>query len=252
MQSLDRFAKILKALAGADKSGLRLSQVARLTGLGLPTTLRLLEALVKQGFAEADRDQKSFSLGPELVFLGMAATRSFPVAQLARDALLNLAGMTGDTAYLTLRSANHTICLDRVLGSYPVQTMTIQVGDQRPLGVGAASIAILATLTEAEADEILLQNQEAFKQFPDITTERIRNDVNKARTLGYAHTQNHVVPDVWAVAHAITDPFGKAIGAVTTAAIASRFKDDRLLFLHETAKIAATEIEKRITSHPHF
>lgn len=250
MQSLDRFAKILKALAGADKGGLRLSQISRLSGLGLATTLRLLEALVEQGFAEADRDRKSFGLGPEMVFLGMAATRSFPVAELARDALLNLAGMTGDSAYFTLRSANHTICLDRVLGTYPVQTLTIQVGDQRPLGVGAASIAILATMSESDAEQVLRENQIAFEHFPEITADRIRSDVAAARQRGFSHTQNHVVPDVWAVSHAIRDPFGKAVGAVTTAAIMSRFKDGRLEFLHETTMKAAAEIEGRLSGQP--
>ncbi|MFT4115224.1 IclR family transcriptional regulator [Bradyrhizobium sp.] len=246
MQSLDRFVRILSVLASSGESGLKLTQVARAIDLSLATTMRLLEALIEQGFVSADRDNKTFNLGPELVFLGMAAEKAFPIVRIGRDALDDLAATTGDTAYLSLRSGNHTICVNRVLGSYPVQTLTIREGDRRPLGVGAASIAILATLSAAEADAMLVENESAIAKFPGITLERTRTEIAEARKQGYSFTQNHVVPDVWAVSHVVRSPFGNPLGAVTTAAIMSRFANGRLEFLLDATTRAASRIEERL------
>ena len=40
-------------------------------------------------------------------------------------------------------SGADAVCIDRRLGSYPVKTLTVEVGTKRPLGIGAGSLAIL-------------------------------------------------------------------------------------------------------------
>lgn len=128
MQSLERFTSILRTLAESEGRWLKLSDVARSTGLGLPTTLRLLKALVAARFVDADTDSKTFALGPELVFLGLAAERNFSFAKRAEPEIERLARTTGNAAYLAIRSGDQLVCTSRAVGIYPVQALTIQVG----------------------------------------------------------------------------------------------------------------------------
>src|SRR6266852_1923932 len=98
MQSLERSIGILKALAAARTSELRLSEVARAVRLSKATTSRILSALCNEGLVEASLETRTFRLGPALVFHGWSAAHSFRLTLIARPVIEKLAETTGDTA----------------------------------------------------------------------------------------------------------------------------------------------------------
>src|SRR4051794_41612501 len=65
IQSVDRAARILKALAGGPRR-LGVSQLADQLGLSRPTVHGLLQTLQAQGFVEQDRDSDKYQLGAGL------------------------------------------------------------------------------------------------------------------------------------------------------------------------------------------
>ena len=69
IQSVDRAARILKALAGGPRR-LGVSQLADQLGLPRPTVHGLLQTLQAHGFVEQDRDSDKYQLGPGLLHLG--------------------------------------------------------------------------------------------------------------------------------------------------------------------------------------
>src|SRR5690606_31297222 len=103
---------------------------------------------------------------------GQLATR-FDIAELARPALIRLARETGDTVFLSVREGLDAICLERQVGSYPIKTLTLDVGDRRPLGVGAGSLALLAFLPEAEIAEIIASNEPRLVSYPGFAPEAL-------------------------------------------------------------------------------
>jgi DNA-binding IclR family transcriptional regulator len=246
MQSLDRFIAILRVMSAAEGRRLRLTEIAQTVGLSKATTLRLLTALRTEGLVDLKEEEKTFALGPQLVFLGLVASRHFQLNRIARPVLEQLAEATGDTAYLTLRDGAYSVCVDRVLGSYPVQTLSIDVGTRRPLGCGAGPVAVLATLPKQEADELIRRNAPRLAKFPGLTAERVRREVAEARVNGYAYTEGHVVQHVNAVAVAIKDAIGNPVGAVTLAAIASRFADGRLEEVAAAVTNAVRSVERAL------
>src|SRR5256886_13214193 len=155
MQSLERSIGILRALAAAGRTELRLSDVARAVQLSKATTSRILAALCDQGLVEESREAKTFHLGPELTFLGWSAAQKFLLARVARPVLEKLADATGDTAFLIVRSGTEAVCADRVSGSYPVKVFTMELGSRRPRGVGSGSHALPAAPTAAQVEPIL-------------------------------------------------------------------------------------------------
>lgn len=242
MQSLERLLGVLEVLAGANKEGLRATDVMHEIGLSMPTTLRLLEALCQSGLVVLNR--RRFVLGPKLVFLGHSAARTFSIERIAHPSIEWLAATTGDTAYFGMRDGTRSVCVIRVLGAYPIKTSTIEVGDRRALGVGGGSLALLAAHSAEEIEELLAVNEKDIAQFPGMTIDRVRREAQEAQRVGYTYAEGHVTPGVHAVGVAVRDPFGNPVGSVTTAAIASRFVDNRKEEVIDATRKAARRIEQ--------
>ena len=246
MQSLERSIGILRALAAAGRTELRLSDVARAVQLSKATTSRILAALCDQGLVEESRETKTFHLGPELTFLGWSAAQKFLLTRVAHGVLEKLADATGDTAFLTVRSGGDAVCADRVSGSYPVKVFTMEVGSRRPLGVGSGSLALLAALPDADVDQVLKANAQHLARFKAMRAARIRREVQQTRAREYAFAEGHVIKEVSGVGVAIRDPRGQPVAAVSVATLSSRFADGRLTALVRVTQVAAREIERAL------
>lgn len=241
MQGLERVMSILRLLA-ARKRPCRLTDIAAGVGLTKPTTLRLLGALCEQRMVDEDRVEKTYQLGRELVFLGWASEYTFDLPRRALPAIEWLADETGDTAYLSVRSGNHSVCAGRVLGRYPVQALTMDVGNRRPLGVGAASLAILSALPDAEIAEVLQENTALYPDFPGGDPSRLLEEVKATRKRGYALTKDHLVRGVSAASTPVLDRNGYPFASVGVAAVNNRFDARRVDLLIAACRKSASMV----------
>ena len=91
--------------------------------------------------------------------------RARPLLAAADDVLRQLAQRLGDTLFLTVRTGNDTLCVDRRIGSYPIQVLSIEIGARRPLGVSSAGVAILAAMPAPEARHIVAANEARFAAY---------------------------------------------------------------------------------------
>jgi DNA-binding IclR family transcriptional regulator len=136
-QTIARAAQVLRLIAARNSSGMRLVDLARHAKLERPTAHRILQGLAGEGLVRQERATKRWFLGRLVFELGLAASSQFNVRDLCRPVLARLAERTGDTVFLTVRSGFDTVCVDRMEGSFPIKTLTLDVGTRRPLGVGA-------------------------------------------------------------------------------------------------------------------
>ena len=148
-QTVDRSFQRLKEIAARNARGATLPQLAETFGLHRTTTHRMLQCLVRNSAVRHEASSKRFVLGPLAVELSIAARPQLDLRTLLAEAVSRVAEQTGDTTFLILRSGNDAVCIDRRLGSYPIETVVVEVGTRRPLGVGAGSLAILGTLPES-------------------------------------------------------------------------------------------------------
>ncbi|MGB3244448.1 MAG: IclR family transcriptional regulator [Sulfitobacter sp.] len=226
VQTIGRTSQMLRALADGDSEGTRLARVAEATGLGKTTVLRLLKALTEVGYVEFDDKAKLYRLGYNLFLLGQSARR-FHIIDLARAGLDRLAAETGDTVFLSVRDGAMAHCVDRRTGSYPIRTLTLSVGDCRPLGVGAGSLALLAFEDNAEIDSILSANgteRQNFQRFGDVD---LRDMITTARQRGYTWNDGRIVTAMNALGVPVTDAGGRVAAALSIAAIHERMTPER-------------------------
>lgn len=226
-QSLYRTLAILKVVADHNERGMRMSKIAEVVGLPTTTAHRILSVLVQEGFVEYDIGSKHYHLGIELFSLGMKAHK-FLIRDKYRGVLEHVSKSTQETAYLVARSGNDSLCIDRVLGSFPIQVLTFEIGQRRPLGIGAGSVAILASLPQDELERIIADNAERYRVYRGRTPEDIWESVKNAQKKGYGMSIKNVTEDTIGVGVPIHDSSGSVTSAISVAGIERRMQPDQI------------------------
>jgi len=227
MQSLERAVGVLRAVGAAGPGGARLADVAATTGLSRSTAHRFLLALAQTGLLEQDESAAFFHLGLELCTLGAVAANRYELRDLARPVMQRVADRTGDTVYLSLRAGYEAVCVERVEGGFPIRTLTLEVGDRRPLGVGAGSMALLAFQADAFAQAAIEANAEALKAWPKLDPTTLSELRRRARRDGHALNDQQVIAGMSAVAVPLLARDGNAVAALSVAALSDRLRPER-------------------------
>lgn len=224
--SVGKACRILRAFAHLRQG--RLTDVAQATGLDKATVLRLLEALAREGFVVRDPDTKLYSAGPELQLAGAAAFARSEVRSVVRPSLLRLAGLFEDTAILSIPSGVESLCVDLEMGRYPIRANYLEAGSRRLLGVGAGSLALLASMPERErqsALDIVVEQLRRTQRYPRIDRDLLQSKIAESRARGYAVLLEVVVERMGGIAVALTGPDGRPVAAISIAALSDRISD---------------------------
>ncbi len=250
-QLLDRAVAILKFLGKAGQAGSTVSELTTSMGLAPSTAHRIVTALERHGLVERERHTRRLRLGLALFAMGAAAADGTGLRRLARPALLRIAATTSDTVFLMARAGFNTVCVDRQQGSYTIDSLTGHVGGQIPMGVGPASLAILAFLPSAEAEVVLQTNAPLLVRYgTDIETVRQALPVVRAR--GYAVDDGVLVEGISAIAVPILPPGRDAVAALAINLTSARLTPERLPGLASLLKDESGLIEQALTPYAEF
>ncbi|MGD8564587.1 MAG: IclR family transcriptional regulator [Desulfarculaceae bacterium] len=244
-QSLSRAITLLKAVARHNETGARLSQMAREEGLHVATAQRLLKVLVAEELVTHDPVTKLYHLGLELFHLGQSA-HQFTIRDIFRPLLEKIAGQTGDTVFLLVRSGLDMLCIDRVSGEYPIRTILVDVGARRPLGIGAGSLSLIAFLPDDEFEAVLRVNEDRYPHYKNLTSDDIREMARVARTRGYVLSDGLFHEDAVSVGIPMFGAKGKPVAAITVSAIRPRMDEKRRQEIYRLVKEIAQPEALRI------
>jgi DNA-binding IclR family transcriptional regulator len=202
-QTIHRTAALLREIAAARGGGASLNTLASTTGLASSTAHRILQALVGEELLAKDPVNRTYRPGPLLYELGLAASPRLDLRKICQPTLQRLAEATGDTAYLTIRSGGDALSLDRCEGSFPIKALPLEVGNRRPLGVGAGALAVIAAMPGTEGEEAIAANAARYPRYR-LTAERVLRELEATRGRGYAVSTGRFVARYRGVAA----PFG--------------------------------------------
>ena len=226
-QSLERGFSLLEQVVERPLAGASLNELAAATGIARPTAHRLLLSLRKLGFVDYEAGTRRFFPGLKSYRMGLASAARFDIVELADRGMSRLADETGDTVFLSLRHGDSALCAARKIGAFPIRTLTLNVGDFRPLGVGAGSLALLAALPDEEIRHIVARNRTKLAAYARIGPENLKDMVARTRRQGYSLNDGLILEEMAAVAVPVRDGSGRTIAAISVAAIRSRMAPPR-------------------------
>jgi len=243
-QSLDRALALLDTVVDHAAEGLALPSIVTLSGLSKPTAHRLMNGLRQAALVDYDPLTRRFSPSFKLYRMGLAAGARFNIVEAAAAAMDRLAQQTGDTVYLSVRSGDQSVCVARRVGSFPIKTLTLEVGDARPLGLGAGSLALLAATEGEEFEAILSRNRETLEQHVHHSTDEVRRYCQQTRRDGYSTNDGIMMPEMAAVGMVVRDARGTVCAALSVAAIRSRIQPPRRTEVIQLLRAEVATIEK--------
>ncbi len=227
-QAIRRAAAILKHIARGPENGVSLRGVSEAMDLSRSTTHRILRCLLDEKLIEHGDDARRYVVGSLTFELGLAATNRQHEVMRWRAAVDALAKRTGATVYLMGRSGNESVCLYKAEGSSVVRVIPVEVGQRRPLGVGAGATALLAATTDGDLDRVLSGIAPYLDRYPALTIDRIRRNVEAARKTGLAESRGLVVEGVYGLGIAVPADHGPPTLALSLAAHQSAATDDQI------------------------
>jgi len=250
-QSVDRALALLSLIGQHSAAGMTLSSLVTQTGLNKATVRRLVLALMRSRLVEQSDTDRTYHLGEEAYLLGLLAQDRHGLLSQTIDSLQRLALATGDAAFLSVRRGRYSVCLHREEGTHPIRTYALMPGGHHPLGVGAGSLAMLAALSDAEAETVMTSNHaELISNYPRLSPETLRSHLAQTRATGVALNPGLIFEDSWGLGVALRGQQGQLVGAVSLAAVESRMKEPRRSELAQKLQAEARLIETRLATAP--
>jgi DNA-binding IclR family transcriptional regulator len=248
-QVVQRVGLLLRQIAVARETGRSLAELVGATGLTRPTVHRLLNSLAVEGLLDHDEHSGRWYLGPEMYVMGSASASRFPIEELAHPSVARLAAATGESAFLSMRRGNETICLMREEGSFPIRSFVLMEGTRFPLGIGSAGLAILSHLGEAEREEYLSHLSLADGRYgAGQSIGAIRKTIEQAQLLGYVVNPGRIVEGSWGMAAAIFDRGNRPMWALSLTGIEVRFRPERQQELGRLLLLEAHRVSRKLAT----
>ncbi len=224
-RTLHRGLQVLDAVLAAGREGLRVVDLCQATQLERATLYRLLSTLMDCGYV-ARSGRFRYVAGSRLA--AMAGAAALPnLAVRLQPVLERVSAGCGDAAFAIVREGAASHCIARQVGTHPVQILVIQVGTRQPLGVGAAGLALLAALPDAEVQAAMAANAPVLAQYGGMTPQRMALLVKATRQRGWSVIGNHATRGVLAVGMAVRNSAGAPVAAVSVASTLERMPGER-------------------------
>ncbi|WP_067162741.1 IclR family transcriptional regulator [Microbacterium sp. TNHR37B] len=248
-QAIARAARLLRLVSAAGPGGRAVSDLAREADLSRSTAHRLLTALRAEGLVDQDERTAHWLPGPELFLMGSAAAPRYDISGIAGDIVRSLAVTTEESAFLSVRRGDETVCVLREEGAFPIRSFVLSEGVRFPLGVASAGLAILSFVPPDEAEGYLARHPELGQTWgASHDAERLRARLAETRDRGYAVNPGLVVEGSWGIAAAVFDPLGRPEWALSLTGVEFRFGPDRLPALGRSLLAHAHQLTTRLQS----
>lgn len=248
-QAIARAALLLRLVTAAGEQGGALHELAAKADLSRSTTHRLLSALRAEGLVDRDDESARWMPGPELFLMGTVAAARYDITAIARDVVRSLAVKTEESAFLSVRRADETVCLLREEGSFPIRSFVLSEGVRFPLGVASAGLAILSFLPDHDVDSYLERHPELEGDWgrPHAASP-LRERLAETKARGFAINPGLIVEGSWGIGAAVFDRTGRPEWALSLTGVEFRFGPDRIQLLGRTLLAHAHELSSRIAA----
>jgi DNA-binding IclR family transcriptional regulator len=243
-QAVVRAIRLLKAFS-RDRPTLGLGELGDRLGLSRTTAHRLLAALESEGLVSRDPRAGSYRLGPAIIALGAQALLSHDLRAIAQPELERLAADSGETATLEVLAGDQVLIVSEVPGRHLV-TVAPELGTLWPLHATSTGKAILAALPVEQRRQLLGRRLQRYTAATITDPAVLDAELERVVERGFAVAVEELGTGAVAVATALCDPLGGALGAISLGGPVSRLGGARLEELGAALRASAATISRRL------
>lgn len=249
VQAVSRALNILKILGDAGE-GLRVSDLARLSGLAVSTTHRLLTTMENAGFVHFDSSLGEWHVGREAFAVGAAYVQRRNFVAPAITYLRRLRDDSRETANLGVLDNGQLVTVSQI-ESREVMRAISPPGGRVPATCSAMGKAIIATWPDSQIAAFCQANGfHPLTSKSHVALDSLMQDIAQIRRSGFAIDDEEHIKGLRCVGAAIWSADGEAVGAISVSGIAARMTPDKLTQITRQVQIAAADLTRRIGGKP--
>lgn len=222
--AIERAADVLALYVGSGPT-LGVTEIAQALDLSKTVVYRILTSLKVKGFIEFDEDTHRYSLGPQILLLGLTYLDKVDVRGLAHVAMQRLSDQTNETATLSIRSGWTRVYIDQITPARDIK-MEVPLGRPFPLHAGSSSKALLAFLTREEQETYFETDLPRLTPLTVTDPNELRRELALIRERGYSISLGERQAGAAAVAAPVLGHDGRPVAAMSVCGPIERFRDE--------------------------
>ncbi len=225
---------------------LRFAELEELSELPKATLHRLLNELAEERLAQFDERGLTWSAGFRILEMANRIWTRSDIRHLARDQLLALAALSGETVQIAVLADTHTVVIDHVESAKSVRHSTA-VGNRSPVYCSGSGKVLLAWCTARRQRELIGRISFA-RTAPNTITDRaaLLAELARISERGYAIDDEEHYPGTRCIAAPVVDADGGAIAGLSITAPTFRVGIRQLERWRTDLLGAAAEISRRL------
>ncbi len=226
-RSIERGLELLKLFEETNR-GLTFTEIRQ--GIQLPkaTTYRILNTLMMMGFVDYTESTKLYTLGPEIMKLGLRAMQSRDLLSAAHPVMEQLQLLTKQSVALYVRRNNTKVCLSKIEPKDSVHYIP-DVGCPLSIWRGASGVVLLSGLEESAIDSILESaREEILRSDIGVDCDELKRRILQAKRDGYFFSTLGYGYDVYNIAVPVRSYEGRIVATLNIAGKAKSFTEDKI------------------------
>lgn len=226
MATIDKALTLLSCFT-PEQPSMKLTDLARLSGMNKAGVFRYLSGLSRAGLIEQDEETRHYRLGPEIVRLAQVRDATVPIRRWMREILSGITERTGETCHagLTAQGRLFTYMVNESQQSLQVR---IDPGMDLPYHATASGQIFLAFASDDVVKAKLDGSLPSFTENTITDSQRLKSRLQAFRGQGYSVSEGGVDTDVISVAAAFFDAGAQPVGTIAIQAPAARMTDDTI------------------------
>lgn len=244
LQSVDRALQL--SLLLREGGQLSVQAAAEELGTAPSTAHRLLNALVRRGFAAQDRERR-YVAGP--VFVPQAApVNTGHLRRMAYPVLQQLHDRLGETVQVMVLTGPNILFVDGIEAVERSLRVGMRLSDQMPAYCSAGGKALLADMSNVDVEHVYRGGLTPWPTARFETVAALKRHLATVRKTGYGTSREETEQGVHGVGVSVRAPSGATVAALTTAVPSVRFRRQDVPRYVEELGAARCQLEQALTA----
>ncbi len=245
LQTVSRAVAVLRTFEGGSLD-LSLKELTERMGLNKVTVLRLARTLVMEGLLVHDSRTGLYRLSFGCIGLARKLLDRDGLSDCALPFMEEARELTNETVCLIVREEGDRVTTHTLPSFQPVR-FVLEVGDRRPVYLGAAGQCLISGLSDGQIETLLQQADQSELEKYGVAGDEVRARLGRVRERGWAVGRGEWSAEAAGAAAPIKSPDGTIRGAISIVMPVSRASDDYMASCAKTAREAAAKTSKELS-----
>lgn len=248
-QSVEKAMQIIEVMAEA-RGPMRLQDIAGKTSLPSSTALRMVNTLVKCGYAYQDQATLKYGLTLQFARIGSMVGSQLTLRELAHPIMEELSAKCKESSCLAIEQGQQVVYIDLVEGPDSMLRIMQRIGKRAPMHCTGIGKLLLLNYSLEELDHFIsTSGMEAFTANTITEREALLEELKQVRAQGWAIDDEECEVGARCIAAGIYDYTGRVIAGISVSGPTTRIDFKKCAFISEAVTTAARQISQLMGYH---